>query len=238
MHVRTLLLCFPDVRLPATEIGHFRGYFNQHLGWQDALFHNHTDQPHGVIYRYPRVQYRSFRGCAALFGIEEGYEALDALVRQHLDALPEAFWRFERREARGPLALTETDQTYHLRHWLGLNTIRNRDGLVTDLEQVWETLPTQAERLVLLERVLTAQVLKFCGELGYRVPNRGLRLRVESCRESGRHSLHSQTGQYVRRSFDLSYHCNLHLPDYVAFGKAVSKGFGWQVRADPAARYA
>lgn len=233
MLLKTLFVVFPNVALRPGEIGRFRGFLNQQLGWQDALFHNHTDQPNGVIYRYPRIQYRMHRGKAALFGIQEGFDALKNFLDQHLDNLPEAFWNVERTEQRTRLELTETVQTYSLHQWLGLNTIRNRDGSVLDLEAVWKGLPTEEEQRVMLQRILTAQLLKFCGEMGCRLPVGQLRVNLCDADETGLRTLSSQTGQTQFRSFRLRYTSNLPLPNYLALGKGVSKGYGWQVQDKP-----
>ncbi len=233
MLLKSLLVVFPNVRLRPNEIGRFRGFLNQQLGWQDALFHNHTDQPNGVIYRYPRVQYRMHRGRAALFGIGEGFDALQTFLNGHLDDLPEPFWQLERTEQRTRLELTDAECVYHIHHWLGLNTIRNRDGSVLNLEEVYDEMTTSDERRAMLERILTAQLLKFCGEMGCRLPTGKLRVRVEAAEETGLRTLNSQTGQTRFRSFQLQYISNLQLPDYLALGKGVSKGYGWQVQDKP-----
>ena len=233
MLLKSLLVVFPNVRLRSNEIGRFRGFLNHQLGWQDALFHNHTDKPNGVIYRYPRIQYRILRGQAALFGIGEGFDALQTFFHQHLDELPEPFWNIERMEQRTRLELTDTQHTYSLHQWLGLNTIRNRDGSVLNLDTSYEELTDDASRRAMLERILTAQLLKFCGDMGCQLPKGQLRVRVETADETGLRTLTSQTGQTRFRSFRLQYVSNLLLPDYMAFGKGVSKGYGWQVQHKP-----
>lgn len=233
MVLKSLLVTFPNVILRSGEIGRFRGFLNQQLGWQNALFHNHTEEPNGVIYRYPRIQYRVSRGKATLFGIQEGFDALNLFLTEQLDNLPEAFWQIERKEQRTRLELTELTQTYVLHNWLGLNTIRNRDGSVLDLEGLYDELANPAERRAMLERILTAQLLKFCAEMGCRLPTGQLRVIVSDFEETGLRSLRSQTGQTQLRSFRLLYTSNLALPDYIAFGKGVSKGYGWQMQDKP-----
>ncbi len=233
MLLKTLLVVFTNVRLRPNEIGRFRGFLNQQLGWQNSLFHNHTEQPGGVIYRYPRVQYQIHRGCAALFGISDGFSALQHFLTHHLDDLPEPFWSVERTEERTRLELTDAIHSYSMHHWLGLNTIRNRDGSVVELETVYDELADPNEQRAMLTRTLTAQLLKFCGEMGCRLPTGQLRVTVDDAQETGLRTLHSQTGQTTFRSFRLLYTSNLLLPNHVAFGKGVSKGYGWQVRDKP-----
>ena len=230
MLLKTLLAVFPNVSLRPNEIGRFRGFLNQQLGWQDALFHNHTDQPNGVIYRYPRIQYRIHRGRAALFGIQEGFDALQLFFNQHLDTLPDAFWNVERTEQRTRLELLEQPQTYTLHQWLGLNTIRNRDGSVLNLETAWRELDTEQEQQAMLQRILTAQLLKFCGDMGCRLPTGQLQVNLCDADDTGLRTLSSQTGQMQFRSFRLRYTSNLQLPDFMALGKGVSKGYGWQTQ--------
>lgn len=233
MLLKTLFVVFPDVRLRPGEIGRFRGFLNQQIGWQDALFHNHTEDPNGVIYRYPRIQYRVSRGKAALFGIQEGVDALQNFMDQRLDNLPEAFWTVERMEQRRRLELSDTSQTYTLHQWLGLNTIRNRDGSVLNLEMTWRALTGEEERQAMLQRILTAQLLKFCGEMGCQLPRGELQVEILKADDTGMRLLTSQTGQTTFRSFRLHYSSNLKLPDYIGLGKGISKGYGWQIRDKP-----
>lgn len=233
MILKSLFVLFPNVKLRPGEIGRFRGFLNQQIGWQDALFHNHTEDPNGVIYRYPRIQYRVFHGKAALFGIQEGVGALHDFLTRCLDDLPEAFWKMERNDQRTRLELTDTLQAYTVHEWLGLNTIRNRDGSVLNLETVWRDLASEDEQRAMLLRILTAQLLKFCSEMGCRLPAGGLRVELHEADNRGLRTLHSQTGDTQSRAFRLHYATNLQLPDYVAFGKSVSKGYGWQVPDKP-----
>ncbi|MGA0560646.1 CRISPR-associated endonuclease Cas6 [Larkinella sp. VNQ87] len=228
MLVKTVLVVFRNWPLRTVEINQFRGYLNEQLAWQDDFFHNHTSEPGGVIYRYPRIHYRSFRGRATLFGIQEGYDAIDALIRTQVDRQPDRFGAVERLEQRTNLRLDDSLHTYTLHQWMGLNTIKNRDGSVTDLMAIWQDLPDEARRWQLLERSLTAQLLKFCGEMGVRLPRGELCVQIRAVGDAGRHRLRSQTGQPPFQAFDVRYESNLVLPDYVAFGKGVSKGFGWQ----------
>ncbi|GAB4052780.1 CRISPR-associated endonuclease Cas6 [Spirosoma litoris] len=233
MVLKTLLVTFPNVLLRSGEIGRFRSFLNQQIGWQDDLFHNHTEKPNGVIYRYPRIQYRVNRGKATLFGIQEGFDALNTFLTEQLDNLPEAFWQVERKEQRTRLELTPTSQTYILHNWLGLNTILNRDGSVLDLEKLYNELTGPDERRAMLERILTAQLLKFCSEMGCRLPTGQLQVTVNDIEETGLRRLRSQTGQMQLRSFRVMYTSNLYLPDYISFGKGVSKGYGWQIQDKP-----
>ena len=110
-----------------------------------------------MIYRYPRVQYQIHRGCAALFGISDGFSALQHFLTHHLDDLPEPFWSVERTEERTRLELTDAIHSYNMHHWLGLNTIRNRDGSVVELETVYDELADPNEQRAMLTRTLTAQ---------------------------------------------------------------------------------
>ncbi|RYC70043.1 CRISPR-associated endonuclease Cas6 [Spirosoma sordidisoli] len=233
MLLKSLFVVFPNVRLRAHEIGRFRGFLNHQIDWQNPLFHNHTEEPNGVIYRYPRIQYRMHRGRAALFGIQDGFDALSQFLNTHLDNLPEAFWDIERAEQRTRLELTERPLAYTLHHWLGLNTIRNRDGSLLDLESVYDDLTDEAQQRAMLQRILTAQVLKFCGDMGCRLPTGALQVSVEEVQETGLRTIRSQTGQTRLRSFQLQFTTNLPLPDHMALGKGVSKGYGWLVQDKP-----
>lgn len=225
--VRSMLVVFPEIKV-GESILKFRSFVNYQLGSADDLFHNHADEKNSVIYRYPRIHYRNCDGAAAMFGIHEGYHALNELLNNKLESFPEKFQYFERKEQRIDIALSANHKTYQLNNWLGLNTTRNRDGSFLVREEIFEELNSVTEQKEMLRAILLSQLLAFCREIGLELPLSELWVEILHFQSTGKHAIVSQTGTSHFTCFRLQYKTNLVLPDYVAFGKAVSKGFGWQ----------
>lgn len=227
--IRSMLVVFPEIKV-GKDILKFRSFINHQLNRENDLFHNHADKKNSVIYRYPRIQYRDFNGWAAIFGINEGYKALNELLSERLDEFPEKFQQFERKEQRTNLALTEIAHSYCLNHWLALNLTKNKDGSTLNREEVFENLSTLEEKEEMLRSILVSQLLSFCREMTVELPKGQIFVEILKFESTGKHKVKSETGLSYFTGFKATYKTNLNLPDYVAFGKAVSKGFGWQIR--------
>jgi hypothetical protein len=225
--IRSMLVVFPEIKV-GKDILKFRSFINHQLNRENDLFHNHAEKKNSVIYRYPRIQYRDFNGSAAIFGIHEGYLALNELLSEKLDEFPEKFQQFERKEQRTNLGLTETSHTFRLNHWLALNLTKNKDGSLLNREEIFEDLSTSAEKKEMLRSILVSQLLAFCREMSVELPKGQIFVEILEFQSTGKHEVKSETGMSYFTGFRATYKTNLNLPDYVAFGKAVSKGFGWQ----------
>ena len=225
--LRSMLVVFPEIKI-GTNVLKFRSFINHQLDHADDLFHNHATERNSVIYRYPLIQYRSYNGVAAIFGIEAGYHSLNNLLENHLEIFPPKFQSFERKENRTELGLIAGNKTYQLNDWLGLNTTRNQDKSLLVREKIFEELNTLEEKREMLRAILQSQLLAFCREMGVELPLGQLWVEILEFRATGKHAIVSQTGTSYFTGFHLKYRTNLNLPNFVAFGKAVSKGFGWQ----------
>ena len=227
--IRSMLVVFPQIKV-GEDILKFRSFINHQLNHANDWFHNHAEQKNSVIYRYPRIHYRNINGTAGIFGIKEGYVALNELLSEKLDLFPPKFQEFVRKENRTAIALMDSVQTYQLHHWLALNLTKNRDGSLLNREMKFEELNTISEKKEMLRSILVAQLLSFCREMGIELPQGGIFVEILHFHSTGKHTIVSETGTAFFTGFQATYRSNLLLPDNVAFGKAVSKGFGWQTR--------
>jgi len=225
--LRSMLVVFPEIKI-GKNILKFRSFVNHQISHSDNLFHNHATERNSVIYRYPLIQYRSHNGMAAMFGIEDGYNSLNDLLENHLDMFPPKFQTFERKENRTKLELIAGSRTYQLHDWLGLNTTRNKDKSLLVREKIFEELNTLEEKREMIRAILQSQLLAFCREMGVELPLGQLWTKILDFKSTGKHAIVSQTGTSYFTGFQIQYQTNLNLPNYIAFGKAVSKGFGWQ----------
>jgi Cas6b C-terminal domain/Cas6b N-terminal domain len=222
-----MLVIFPEIKV-GKDILKFRSFINHQLHQEDNLFHNHAEKKNSVIYRYPRIQYRDFEGSVAIFGIHEGYTALNELLNEKIDNFPPKFQQFERKEHRTNLLLSEKFSTYRLNNWLALNLTKNKDGSLTNREAIFEEMNTEAEKKEMLRSILVSQLLRFCREMSVELPKGEIKVEILTFRSTGKHEIKSETGTSFFTGFQVTYCTNLQLPEYIAFGKAVSKGFGWQ----------
>jgi hypothetical protein len=92
--IRSMLVVFPKINV-IKDIFKFRSFINYQLNRENDLFHNHAKKKNSVIYRYPRIQYRNFNGSVAIFGINEGYKALNELLLERLEEFSEKFQESE-----------------------------------------------------------------------------------------------------------------------------------------------
>jgi len=198
---------------PLTSAECLRGAVAETVG-ADSLFHNHAKD--GLIYTYPRVQYKVFRGFGVLVGIAEGAEALVAVAPSIRDVPtehrpnPVVEMRCVRRSVRlGPLRNLRT-YTF-LTPWLALGH---------DNYERYRALATKEERNDLLGRIFVGNVLSMCKSLGLRVE----RHLSASVRRIGSLKVAykgvPQIGFYGRVAI------NFEIPDWLGVGRAPSHGFG------------
>lgn len=216
--LRTLTLRFPNIPLRPRQIPQFRGGVIESAGFDQDIFHNHPPEG-GSLHRPALVQYRVSRGRAVLWGMGAG---ADALERWWLSA-PETL-RFDQREY--PLQTAEVRRDnfrldfaddwryYRLHDYLALNAPNYRR---------WLDNPNLRFRAGLLESALTGHLLGFCQAAGWQLPQR-LDLQVVDLHDRRKTRYHGAE----LMAFELTYRCNLLLPEGIALGKAVSHGFGVQ----------
>jgi hypothetical protein len=85
-NLNSLQLVFTDVPMQPNYTNDFRRLIDENRNWQEDLLQNHTAE-RGEIQRYPRVQFRSLQGSAALFGVS-GSPEIEIIVDEN--ALPDA----------------------------------------------------------------------------------------------------------------------------------------------------
>jgi len=213
--LRILHLSF-DLPIIPPQLNRWRGAFNELAGSGHSLLHNHQVDG-SCAYRYPLVQYRSWRGKAALTAINEGVEVIqEVLARQDWGIN----WEGERIQLHVEglsmrehhLRMSSSPKTYQIRKWLALNQ---------DNYEQWQRSNSLIDRAAMLERILAGQLLGFCSAMGYRLPEH-LEVSLHDIQRMRKLRLHGNP----MIAFDISYSANLILPAGVAIGRGVSVGFG------------
>jgi len=222
-HTLRYTLAQLDYALRLDQVPAFRKFVNVFVGQENELFHNHQSADK-LYYRYPLVQYKSQTGKATLLGLTEaGTAALNALM-QHpvfrercIEWIGEQFAWTE--ESSDTLYLyPQPTRSYHLQNYLALNETNY---------QKWQENPSLAARATLLERCLTAHILKFASAIRWQLPPHSLQVQLLDyrCRPI-------RAFETTLLGFAVKFRTNLTLPDGIGLGKAVSHGFGI-VQADP-----
>jgi len=215
-----------NFRLKRGEITAFRGAIAHKAGLDKEAFHNHknsadiTDSTYH--HRYPLIQYQVHDGKAAIIGFGQGAEDLKAFVKEYDGKLA-----LNNRSVNAPIlvslstpsrfAISDKQKSYQLTHWIALNhenyaKWKQADGLIEQVE--------------VLEKQLSNHIVSLCKATNWRPPE-FFKVRITDFEE--RHVKY-RNQRYL--AFNVTYKTNLMLPQYFGLGRAVSEGFGMNVRLD------
>lgn len=214
-HTRVLTIYFNEEIAPHETVL-FRGAVLNLLGQQaDVLFHNHTGE--GFNYTYPLIQYKRIHKRAAIVCINEGADLIGQLLSKGTLTLTlgERIVDFTIEKVVPQRIATQVwDSTfrYHLRRWLPLNSANYK---------LYRSLETEMERIELLERLLTANLISYLKGTGIWIEQQ------VSCK------ILTQSPPYLVRNkevslmaFDIDFKTNLSLPNAIGIGKHSSIGYG------------
>lgn len=214
MKVKTILITFNNLVILKNQISDFRSFLNKQLDYQADILHNHTDD--GEIYRYPLVQFRSVAGKAVLFGIGEGVGFIKKLIVS--DMLPAEFRAdIKMEETETEIGMSEKPITYSLNHYLPLNT---------DNYESWKKQDDLIQRTTLLQKVTVGHLLNFCTEMGFKIPNKSLTVKLKRVDTLESVKLKASGNEMQFLCFNVTFEANLTLPTNISLGKGKSKGYG------------
>jgi len=209
-----VLATFTDLRLQPFDIPKLRGYFARKYP-NEALFHNHS-QDIKLAYRYPLIQYRVIHGHPALLGIKEGIDLIGKIIMDNHN-LEIGSKSFVSNELDVVFPRTEYGQTSEyldyrfISPWMALNQENYRDYITQNTMQ-------QKKRL---KQILKGNLLTISKAFSYTIPD------FEAIELDG-------WFKPVSRNFhNIPMHCftgeftvNFKLPQYLALGKQIARGFG------------
>jgi hypothetical protein len=230
-HLQTLTLTLSQ-RIKPHEISRWRGAFLEMIGWEEELFHNHnnadikgkkvfstTELTKAKVYhRYPLIQYYEQDGRGTIIGINEGADALlKVLVHKVLNLRWKGRWQklkiLKVEKKVHQFAILEKKKQYHLQKWMAL-TQKNYE--------LWRNANDLSVRVHLLNRLLTNHIIGVLKTFNWRWPAGSIDVQLDFLHlmETTRHK-----GMPLE-IFNISFSCNVDLPDGLAIGKGVSHGFG------------
>lgn len=215
-NLRLLTLTFTHPLYPR-QIPQWRGAFIQMGGWENDLFHNHRGDD-GYHYRYPRIQYRMYKGHAAIFALNDGVDALqEVLATQdwqiNWEGTPTPLQIQDLRMHEHHLRMLPQPREYKIFNWLPFNEQNYRN---------WQNCHNLVERIQLLERILAANIIAFLADIKWQLPER-LEISLQHLQEAKQVRCHG----VPMLAFNINFTSNLLLPQGMGFGRSVSHGFGW-----------
>ena len=197
------------------EIQLFRGAVIASLNEKDILFHNHSES--GVVYRYPRIQYKRIHQKAAIICVKEGIKSIGEFF-----CADTYNYKIGERDVEMQIETINTNQTdidfckeprrYRLLNWLPLNSENYKE---------YQAIEGMAQRITFLEEKLIGNLLSFFSEMGFRAEQK-IELHITDI--TGQRFAHYKGVKLM--AFDIEFKVNLTLPQYIGLGKSASIGFG------------
>jgi len=213
--IRYLTVRF-DAEIQHYEIPAFRGAVVEKIGIEFPTFHNHL--PDGqFLYRYPVIQYKQIGRNPAIICLEEGTDDIQQFFQQRtwdirLGDRPLTLAVKNLRLHQYTLQAWEHTFRFTMHNWLALNETNYAN---------YQATPDEINRLELLEKILTGNILSMAKGLDWRI-DREVRVRILHCSPLRWLKFKGQ----LLAGFDLDFATNVFLPDWIGLGKGVSVGFG------------
>ncbi len=209
-----------EVDLRQREVPQFRGAVVNLIGREYEEFHNHNNEEtdHRVFhYRYPVIQYRTKRGKAHVFAMQEGLELLQPLLLSNgkeisLNGRKVELSICDLHKDAWKLKELNVPQSYRIRNWLALNQSNYLN---------YKKMTGIVERAQLLERMMVNHIVSFAKAVAWKWEKR-LEVKLTDIRRA--------EVVYLRKtplvSFEVDFEANVSLPSGLGLGKSVSHGYG------------
>ena len=146
---QTILIVQFHNEISPQEIPSFRGAVIASLNEKNILFHNHTEN--GVLYHYPRIQYKRIHKKAAIVCVKEGIKAISELF-----CTGNYHYKIGNRDVEMQIESIDTYNTdidfceepkrYRLLNWLPLNSYNYKE------RRAWESIRRECLQKLSLKR--------------------------------------------------------------------------------------
>lgn len=212
--IKKLVVVF-DFEIERRQIPAFRASVIEKVGRENVLFHNHLEDQ--FLYGYPLIQYKAVQRNPTIVCINQGSEEI-------LKFFEQTNWDLRIHEKRVKTEIknmvfdyfecgfSTKPVRYQISNWFALNET-NFSKFIAISDDIG--------RISFLERVLTGNILSFAKGIQWNVDGQ-IKVMIPKLREGRLFSFkdHQMVG------FDLNFVTNMVLPDFIGFGKSVSRGFG------------
>ena len=214
--IRTLTV-FYDTEISVKEIPLFRGAVIKSLGDKaNVLYHNHTGEK-TFRYSYPLIQYKRLNGKAAITCVEEGVDLVGRILSELCGTI--LIGNREERIAvekvvpsKEEVQISESLFVYKLHQWLPLNS-KNYE--------LYQNTEELIERIKILERILTANILSFLKGVEIHLEKQ---LLIHITDILGQKVITYKDVKLM--AFDIKFKTNINLPVNIGIGKNASVGNG------------
>ena len=218
-YIRTLTVFFNNSIEPH-QVPQLRGGIIALIGEStngevNTLFHNHIEDKFRLA--YPLIQYKRISGKAAIVCLQEGCDQISTLLSTNnteitIEDTPVNLEISKIIPQRFIFQTWNTQYAYRIRRWLALNPENYNTYL--QMEGI-------AEKITLLEKILTANILSFAKGMGVHIEN-NIECKITSISEP----YFPTFKQTKLTAFDVEFKTNVFLPNYIGLGKSSSLGFG------------
>ena len=213
--IRTLLVTFNNA-IPAYQISAFRGAVIEKVGHENILFHNHLGEDK-YVYAYPLIQYKHVHNQPAIFCVDSGVEEIHHLFEQRNWTIQLLGQKTDLKVDRLDMKTTtlniwDRSFSYTIYRWQALNESNYRK---------YQALDSMTEKISMLESILVGNILSFAKGVEWQ-----LEKPIELTISDIQYERLNKMKDIKVAALNLSFRCNVFLPDYLGLGKGVSKGFG------------
>ncbi|MDF1573303.1 MAG: CRISPR-associated endonuclease Cas6 [Bacteroidales bacterium] len=197
------------------EIPAFRGAVTRIAGLQNILFHNH--EGNNFRYSYPLIQYKTYKEKPMLICIEQGVNEAHHFFENIQEGIMLGNRPYELRINslnlfQAELRIDTRFNQYVLLNWLPFNQ---------ENYKTFNQLNNQVEEVLLLEKILTGNILSFAKGVAWRI-DQEIKVRITEVGKPKPVSVKSVTRIAIKAAFQS----NVVLPELIGLGKNVSTGFG------------
>lgn len=201
-----------SIRFPqATDIApkELRRLINQANDWSDPLLHNHGEDELG----YPKVQYRSIATRPAIWALDEGIEAVEAI----LSLLPKAYQK-----------PTIQKESFEPRKQINLTKYKCESLLPFNEENYskWKGEIAYRKRVELVEGLMKDHIANFYQSLGVEIQGREINLVLNTLDRKKSVDFEGSGQKMKFLCFETIFFTDLQLPVGLGLGKGKAKGHG------------
>ena len=220
--ISTLSVTF-DKPLRKHEIAAFRRRVWEFVGMGNDIFHNHVIQDGrivGNLERYPLIQFRTYKGMANIWAVNDGVEAVKAALVENPHFLPLSEPLLMQHDYEIAVLPQSERQLYKLFGYVPFDKKNHAE---------YKRAASMRERLSILERILTNHLVLFAYGVGWMItPEVRLTVEIHDITAMGRAPYTVAKTREVLEylSFDLSFYVNAVLPDQAGIGNLKGLGYG------------
>lgn len=169
---------------------------------------------------YPLIQYRSYKGKGALFGLGVGAERL----LTDKAALEKNIGNCLKGSSEEMILSTEVSpKTYQLKGWLPFNNKGYSEFMEQDTQEQFRRLNRALSGGI---RAFWDKILSDDERRSMKEQKQQLHVVINSFSEPYYKNVYVDEGKMRWRAYDIKFSANLDLPEWIGFGKVASKGNG------------